>query len=81
MKNKGFTLIELLVSVIIFTVIITLIMSAVKVVGDDIVTENAMQYDPAIESAEAQKKIASELERQNDLMERQLNMQAKPERE
>jgi hypothetical protein len=75
MKNNGFTLLELIVSIVIFIVIISLITSAVKVVGDDIATEDAMQYDPVVESAEAQKKIASEMERQNDLMERQLKIQ------
>jgi prepilin-type N-terminal cleavage/methylation domain-containing protein len=80
MKNKGFTLIELLIVLVIMGAIGLMIFGGVRACSDG--GEDAMQWlAPEFENAKSQRKIADELQRQNDLMERQMNMQKTPESE
>ena len=84
MKNKGFTLIELLVVVVIIAAIVALIFGGIRTCSDGEASDMPLFYAPEFENAKSQRKMADEMQRQNDLLERQLNMQESnqtPERE
>lgn len=77
--KKGFTLIELLATVTILIVIIAIV---VGIMGSNY-NEDNFDYsylNPQYESAKNSRKIAEQLERQNDLMERQLEQQKNAEK-
>lgn len=73
MKNKGFTLIELLVVLVIMGALGALVFGGLRACSE---TGDPMIWiAPEYENARSQRKMADELQRQNDLMERQMNMQ------
>ena len=75
MKTKGFTLVELLVVIVIMASVIALIFGGVRSCADSNGDDMPLFYAPEFENAKSQRKIADEMQRQNDLLERQLNMQ------
>lgn len=74
MKTKGFTLIEVLVTLVIFAVIVTITFSIVQngVNGDDDVDYSLI--NPHVETARSQRRMAEEMQRQNDLLQRRLEL-------
>jgi prepilin-type N-terminal cleavage/methylation domain-containing protein len=74
MKTKGFTLIELLVTLVIVSVIATITFSIVRtsVSGDDDVDYSFI--NPELETARSQRRMAEEMQRQNDLLQRRLEL-------
>lgn len=77
--KKGFTLIEFLATATILIVIIAIV---VGIMGSNY-NEDNFDYsylNPQYESAKNSRKIAEQLERQNDLMERQLEQQKNAEK-
>ena len=74
MKTKGFTLIELLVTLVIISVIATITFSIVRtsVSGDDDVDYSFI--NPQLENARSQRRMAEEMQRQNDLLQRRLEL-------
>jgi prepilin-type N-terminal cleavage/methylation domain-containing protein len=74
MKTKGFTLIELLVTLVIVSVIAIITFSIVRtsVSGDDDVDYSFI--NPELETARSQRRMAEEMQRQNDLLQRRLEL-------
>lgn len=84
MKKTGFTLIDNLVCLTIFLCVIGLI-GGVVTRSKDINAADEEEISPwssvEYENAKSQRKIANELKRQNDLMERQLKQPKRAELE
>lgn len=76
--KKGLTLVELLVTILI--VVIAFITQTLNYSGDDEYADDWF-VAPEIQNMRSQRKIADELQRQNDLRERELELLQKPERE
>jgi prepilin-type N-terminal cleavage/methylation domain-containing protein len=74
MKTKGFTLIELLITLVIVSVIAIITFSIVQtsVSGDDDVDYSFI--NPELETARSQRRMAEEMQRQNDLLQRRLEL-------
>lgn len=80
-KEKGITTVEILV-------IITIALALAGIIGGSIMGVNRGDYsdatefvvDPVRDNAVSQRRIANELKRQNDLMERQLEIQESQQR-
>lgn len=73
--NEGFTLMEMVIAVMISAIGFVFIASAVKMAcstNDDAVSAYLM---PEVESARARQSMAEEMKRQNDLLERQIQLQ------
>jgi prepilin-type N-terminal cleavage/methylation domain-containing protein len=79
--KKAFTLIELLVVVVILVVIGSIIIGAFSGVSSEDDEGYEWYVSPEIQNMRSQRKMADELERQNDLRERELELLKKPERE
>lgn len=78
--KKGLTLVELLVIVTILIIVIAFITQALNYSGGDEYADDWF-VAPEIQNMRSQRKIADELQRQNDLRERELELLQKPERE
>lgn len=76
MKNKGNILIELLAVISIFVVIITLFFGGVQSRSSVEDGDDMMEYVvPFFENTRPRQRMADEMQRQNDLLERQINIQ------
>lgn len=73
MKSKGFTLPELLVVIVIMLVIGGIATCIYKGVtsGEDV---NFTFINPVVETARSQRRMADEMTRQNDIMQRRLEL-------
>lgn len=84
MKSKGFTLIELLV-VIIIVAVFAVIAGSIYTIGSSGEDADYSFFSPEIESARSQRRMADEMQRQNDLMQQRLELlesqNKKPENE
>lgn len=74
MKTKGFTIVELLVVGVIIMTIGVLVFSFVKGIGYEDQDFDMSIIAPEVESARSSRRMAEELARQNDLLERRLEL-------
>lgn len=77
MKNKGFTLIELLVVITIVAAVAMLVFGIVHGVNNSEEYDSDVDYTyfaPEIETARSQRRMAEEMQRQNDLLQRRLEL-------
>lgn len=76
MKHKGFTLVELLVVIVIFAAVAGIIAGAVNGFNNASV-DGEPDYSyvaPEVETARAQRRMADEMQRQNELMQRRIEL-------
>jgi prepilin-type N-terminal cleavage/methylation domain-containing protein len=73
MKPKGFTLIELLTTLVIVAVVAVLIAGFYSGISSDEDVDYSFIH-PQLETARSQRRMADELTRQNDLMERHMEL-------
>lgn len=70
MKHKGFTLLELLIAVAVAGIMIFAVSSVINTSDED----SMIYFAPEIENARSQRRMADELARQNDLMQRRIEL-------
>lgn len=73
MKRKGFTLLELLVVLVILTAVAGITVGLIKGTSYDEDADMSM-WAPEVETARSQRRMADELARQNDLMQRRIEL-------
>ena len=73
MKLKGFTLVELLVVIVIMAACAGILVGVVRGISSGEEVDYSF-IDPQVETARSQRRMVDEMSRQNDLMQRRLEL-------
>jgi type II secretory pathway pseudopilin PulG len=73
-KRRGFTLIELIVCVFVLIIVAILVLGAMNSRSSDNDSTDMSFLAPEVENARSQRRMADELARQNDLMQRRIEL-------